>query len=59
VGAVGVTSFEGADAGPVPLALVAVTVNVVSVSLVSPSTTIGDDAPVAVTFPGDEVTVCR
>ena len=28
VGAVGVTALDGADAGPVPIALVAVTVNV-------------------------------
>ena len=32
----GVTLFDGADGGPVPIALVAVTVNVYAVPLVSP-----------------------
>jgi hypothetical protein len=35
----------------------AVTVNVYEVLCVSPATVIGDDAPDAVIFPGDEVTV--
>jgi hypothetical protein len=37
VGALGVTEFDGADAGPVPMALVALTVNVYVVPLVSPA----------------------
>jgi hypothetical protein len=39
-GAVGVTAFEGADAGPVPIAFVAVTLNVYAVPLVSPVTVV-------------------
>ena len=40
-----------------PLALVAVTVNVYAIPFVKPVTTIGEDDPVAVIFPGEEVTV--
>jgi len=54
---VGVTAFEGEDAGPVPFALVAVTVKVYAVPSVKPGTTIGEPDPVAVNPPGDEVTV--
>jgi len=46
-----------ADAADVPLAFVAVTVNVYAVSFVRPVTVIGDDAPDAVMLPGDDVTV--
>ena len=40
VGAVGVTAFDAAEAGPVPTALVAVTVKVYAVPLVSPVTVV-------------------
>jgi hypothetical protein len=40
VGAEGVTGLEGADGGLVPIALVAVTVNVYAVPLVSPLTVV-------------------
>ena len=53
----GVTLFEAADGGPVPIALVAVTVNVYAVPLVRPVTVIGLEVPVAVIPPGEEVTV--
>ncbi len=55
--AVGVTGVDAADDGPVPMALVAVTVNVYAVPLVSPVTS--TDVPLAgvVTPPGDLVTV--
>ena len=53
----GVTLFEAADAGPVPMPLVAVTVKVYAVPSVSPVTPIGLVAPFAVTPPGLEVTV--
>jgi hypothetical protein len=53
----GVTLFDAADAGPVPIALVAVTVKVYVVPFVKPVTVIGLDAPVAVMLPGLEVTV--
>jgi hypothetical protein len=48
--AVGVTEFDGADAGPVPTEFVALTVNVYAVPFVSPPIV----APVA---GGDPVTV--
>ena len=38
MGAVGVTAAEAAEAGPVPTALVAVTVNLYGVPLVNPGT---------------------
>ena len=44
----GVTEFEAAEAGPVPTALVAVTVQVTGVPLVRPLTVMGEDGPVAV-----------
>ena len=53
----GVTLFEAAEAGPVPIALVALTVKVYTVPFVSPVTVMGLDAPVAVTLPGLDVTV--
>ena len=51
------TLFDGEDAGPLPTALVAWTVNVYAVPLVRPVTVIGLAVPVAVLPPGDEVTV--
>ena len=53
----GVTLFEAAEAGPVPIALVALTVKVYAVPFVKPVTVIGLDAPDAVMLPGLEVTV--
>jgi hypothetical protein len=53
----GVALFDGDDAGPVPATLVAVTVKVYAVPLVSPVTVIGAAGPVAVMLPGVEVTV--
>jgi hypothetical protein len=54
---VGVTAVEGADAGPVPIALAAVTVNVYGVPFVRPVTGTEVPAAVAVNPPGDDVTV--
>jgi hypothetical protein len=45
------------DAGPVPTAFVAFTVKLYTVTLVSPVTVIGLDAPVVVISPGLDVTV--
>jgi len=53
----GVTLFDAALAGPVPVALVAVTVNVYAVPVVNPVTVTGDDAPVPVKPPGLDVAV--
>ena len=53
----GVTEFDGAEAGPVPTALVAVTVKVYAGPFASPVTVIGDADPVAVMPFGNEVTV--
>jgi hypothetical protein len=53
----GLTELEALEATDVPLAFVAVTVNVYAVPFVSPETVIGLDAPVSVMFPGDDVTV--
>lgn len=53
----GAIEFDGDDAGPVPAALVAVTENVYAVPFDRPVTTIGEDVPVAVRPPGDEVAV--
>jgi hypothetical protein len=53
----GVTLFDGADAGPVPTALAAVTVKVYGVPLVSPVTVIGLTVPLAEKLPGLDVTV--
>jgi hypothetical protein len=62
VGAVGVPTtmlLEGAEAGPVPAAFVAVTVKVYAVPLVSPITMALLALPpaLAVTAPGEDVTV--
>ena len=53
---VGVTLLEALDESEVPLAFVAVTVNVYAVPFVSPETVIGED-PVPVSPPGEEVAV--
>ena len=53
----GVTAFDADDAKLIPALLVAVTVKVYEVPLVSPVTVMGDAGPVAVMPPGDEVTV--
>jgi len=53
----GVTEFEAADAGLVPIAFVAVTVKVYAVPLVKPVTVMGLVVPVAVKLPGFDVTV--
>jgi hypothetical protein len=52
----GVTKLDGSDAGPVPIAFVALTTKVYSVPLVSPVTTIGLEEPVFVILPGLEIT---
>ena len=52
-----VTELEATDGTDVPWAAVAVTVNVYAVLAESPVTRIGEDAPVAVTLPGELVTV--
>lgn len=57
VGPAGVTLFEVAEAGLTPTALRAVTVKVYAVPLVKPGTVMGDAVPVAITPPGEEVTV--
>jgi hypothetical protein len=54
---VAVTDAEGEDAGPVPAALVPVTVNVYAVFEARPVTVNGEDAPEAVNPPGEDVTV--
>jgi hypothetical protein len=56
-GTTGVTELDADDAGDVPIAFVAVTVNVYEVPLVKPPTEIGDEEPLAVTPPGLDVTV--
>jgi hypothetical protein len=56
LGVAGVTELDADDAVDVPLALVAVTVNVYDVPVVRPDTVIGL-APVPVSEPGDEVAV--
>ena len=48
----GVTLLDAADAAPVPTALVAVTVKVYAVPLVSPVTVIGEAEPVPVSHRG-------
>jgi len=53
----GVTLLEAAEAAPVPVTLVAVTVKEYAVPLVSPLTTIGLPAPLPVKLPGVDVTV--
>jgi hypothetical protein len=54
-GPIGVTLLEGADDGPAPDALVAVTVNVYDVPLLSPLTMQGD--PMQGRLPPDQITV--
>jgi hypothetical protein len=56
-GGLGVTELDAAEDVDVPLALVAVTVNVYAVPADSPETVIGDEALVPVNPPGDDVTV--
>jgi hypothetical protein len=51
------TALLAEDASDVPIAFVAVTVNVYDVPAVKPLTVIGDELPVAVTPPGLDVTV--
>jgi hypothetical protein len=53
----GVMEFDAADDVPVPTALVAVTLKVYAVPLVSPMTVMGEVVPVPVSPPGVEVTV--
>jgi len=53
----GVTLLEAAEAAPVPAALMAVTVKVYGVPLLSPLTTIGLPGPMLVKLPGVDVTV--
>jgi hypothetical protein len=53
----GVTEFDAEDAAPVPIAFVAVTVNVYAVPLLKPETVNGLEPPVAVKPPGLDVTV--
>ena len=53
----GVTEFEADEAVLVPALLVAVMVKVYAVPLVSPVTVIGEDAPVPVIPPGEDVAV--
>jgi hypothetical protein len=53
----GVTDDDAVEAVPVPTELVATTVKVYAVPLVRPVTVIGEDVPVAVMPPGEEVTV--
>jgi len=55
--ATGVTADEAVDGVLVPMALVAVTVNVYGVPLVRPLTVQGLDGPEQVRPPGDEVAV--
>jgi hypothetical protein len=56
-GCTGVTELLAADAGDVPIAFVAVTVNVYAVPLLKPLTVIGDEEPVPVIPLGLDVTV--
>src|SRR5688572_27933708 len=51
----GIEGAEAVDAAPVPAELVAARVQVYGVPLVSPATTSGLEAPVAVTPPGEQV----
>ena len=55
-GATGVTAFDGAEAGPAPTALMAVTMKVYAVPLARPVTVIGEAEPVPLMPPGLEVT---
>jgi hypothetical protein len=49
--------LEASDAGDVPIALVPVTVNVYPVADCKPVIEIGEEEPVAVYPPGEDVTV--
>jgi hypothetical protein len=53
----GVTLLEAVEAGPVPIPLVAVTVNVYAVPFVRPVTMIGEPGLVEEIPPGDDVAV--
>jgi hypothetical protein len=53
----GITELETSEGAPVPIAFVAVTVNVYAVPFARPVMVIGLDVPVAVLFPGFDVTV--
>ena len=53
----GVTADDAVEAVPVPTELVATTENVYAVPLVRRVTVIGEDVPVAVILPGEDVTV--
>jgi hypothetical protein len=53
----GVTALDAEEADPVPIAFVAVTVNVYETPLVRPVIVIGESLPLAVIPPGLEVTV--
>ena len=53
----GVTLFDAAEAGPVPIILVALTVKVYALPLVSPVTVQGDAVQVATLLPGMEIAV--
>jgi hypothetical protein len=55
--AVGSTTFDDAEAAPVPAALVALTVKVYALPLVKPDTMMGLPVPEAARLPYDEVTV--
>jgi hypothetical protein len=55
--AAGVTDDDAVEAVPVPTELVATTLKVYAVPLVRPVTVIGEEVPVAVIPPGEEVTV--
>jgi hypothetical protein len=55
--AIGVTLLDALEAEPVPAELVAVTLKLYAVPLVSPATVKGELAPLAVKPPGLEVTV--
>ena len=55
--AAGVTADDALEAVPVATELVAMTVKVYAVPLVRPVTVIGEEEPVAVRPPGEEVTV--
>jgi hypothetical protein len=52
---IGVTELDAALAGPVPYAFVAITVNVYAVPFVKPLTVIGEETPVPVNPPGEEI----
>ena len=53
----GITALDEIDVSEVPLELVAMTVKVYDVPLVNPVTIIGLTLPIAMIFPGVEVTV--